>query len=126
MIVATNRVVRACTAFSALLLAAASGTPAAAIEYNVAAGYAISGVALEMKPDGETVLCFVTVSVKNASGKDQVMEIALDTDEGYSVITYSGGPARKPTKAGAIEKAEFKTILTRLPKDIAITVKAAE
>ncbi len=103
------------------LLAAA--VPAAAIEYAVSPGFTVSGVAMQMKPDEGGPVCFVAVTIVNGSGKDQVVEIELDSDDGYSVITYSGGPDRKPLKAGASETAEFKTLLRHLPKDLTISVR---
>jgi hypothetical protein len=110
----------------ALIAIIGAARPSAAIEYQLSSGLQLTGVNLEMKADGDVQLCFITVSVKNSTGKDQVFEIAVDSDDGYSVITYSGGPDRKATKAGAIETSEFKTILRRLPKDLAISIKPAE
>ena len=111
------------TRFALLLLAALWAAPAAAIEYAVSQGFSVSGVAMQMKPDEGGPVCFVAVTVVNSSGKDQVLEIGLEADEGYSVTTYSGGPDRKPLKAGASETAEFKTLLRRLPKDLTISVR---
>jgi len=109
--------------FGLMAFAAAWCVPAAAIEYMVSPGFSVSGVAMQMKPDEGVPVCFVAVTVVNGSGKDQVLEIELESDEGYSVITYSGGPDRKPLKAGASETAEFKTLLRKLPKDLTISVR---
>jgi hypothetical protein len=99
--------------------------PAAAIEYVVSQDFSVSGVAMQMKADDGGPVCFVAVTVLNTSGKDQVLEIALESDDGYSATTFTGGPGRKPLKAGATETAEFKTLLRRLPKDLTITVRPA-
>ena len=97
--------------------------PSQAIEYAVAQGFEVSAVSVEMKPDEGGPLCFVSVTVNNRSGKDQVLAITLDSDDGFSVTTYSGGPNKKPLKAGAAETAQFKTLLKTLPKDLAISVQ---
>jgi hypothetical protein len=97
--------------------------PAAAIEYTLSQGFSVSGVAMQMKPDEGGPVCFVAVTIVNGTGKDQVLEIELESDEGYSATTFSGGPDRKPLKAGASETAEFKTLLRKLPKDLTISVR---
>jgi len=111
------------TRFALLALAALWCAPASAIEYAVSQGFSVSGVAMQMKPDEGGPVCFVAVTIVNRSGRDQVIEIGLESDEGYSVTTYSGGPDRKPLKAGASETAEFKTLLRNLPKDLTISVR---
>ncbi len=117
------RTSRSGTAAGLLAAALAWCAPAAAIDYVVSQGFSVSGVAMQMKPDEGGPVCFVAVTIVNGSGKDQVLEIELESDEGYSVITYSGGPDRKPLKAGASETAEFKTLLRKLPKDLTISVR---
>ena len=99
-----------------------TGASAAAIEYSVSQGFSVIGISMQMKPDEGNTVCFVAVTVLNGSGKDEVLEIALDSDDGYSATTFTGGPDRKPLKAGANETAEFKTVLGRLPKSLSVSV----
>jgi hypothetical protein len=117
---------RACLAVGLLGSAATLGGPAAAIEYEVSQGYSVTGLAMQMKPDEGGPVCFVAVTIHNGSGKDQVLEISLESDDGYSVTTFTGGPDRKTLKTGASETAEFKTLLRQLPKDLTISVRPAE
>lgn len=106
-----------------LALVVVQTPPASAIEYALSPGVSVSGIAMHMKPDESGPLCFISVTVVNETGEDRVLEIGLESDDGYSVVTYTGGPNRKPLKTGGTETAEFKTLMRRLPKDLSIFVK---
>jgi len=114
------------TAFglSALLsVAFAGGAFAEPVKYSLPKGISVPSVKSEMKKEDGRELAFVSVSVKNDAGEDRPYEIELAGDDGLLITTYTGGPKKEPLKVGAQETAVFKTLLTKLPERLEVTVR---
>ncbi|MBI4182684.1 MAG: hypothetical protein HY521_01655 [Proteobacteria bacterium] len=112
----TSRAIR----FLPVLALWLAATPAPAMEYSAPPGIVISAISMELKDPGP--VCVLKITLRNGTDKDQALEVVVETDEGYAVTTYTGGPRKTPLKANASETIELPTVLRRLPKDLTVAV----